>query len=223
MMAPNRVVALVPARNEEDRIAATVEGLRKLPLSEIVVVDDGSKDDTAALAASAGARVWRSPGRVGKGRALDEALDRIPGGDVYLFADGDLGETSSELGPVLNEVISGGADLCIAVLPPQEGGGFGLVKGLARDAIKRRTGFDSMEPLSGQRAIKASALGACRPFARGFGVETAMTIDALAAGLRVVEVETDVRHRPTGRGLRGFMHRARQGLDILLALAARKS
>jgi hypothetical protein len=53
-------------------------------------------------------------------------------------------------------------------------------------------------------------------------METAMTIDAVRAGLRVVEIPIDgLSHRPTGRGTRGFAHRARQGLDILAAVAAR--
>jgi len=50
-----------------------------------------------------------------------------------------------------------------------------------------------------------------------------MTLDALKAGRRVAEVPAELHHRPTGRDLRGFLHRAKQGLDILLALAARKA
>ncbi|HEV2952100.1 MAG TPA: glycosyltransferase family 2 protein, partial [Actinomycetota bacterium] len=56
----------------------------------------------------------------------------------------------------------------------------------------------------------------------GFGVEVGMTIDAVRAGFRVVEIPIEgLSHRPTGRGVRGFAHRARQGADILAAVAAR--
>ena len=54
-----------------------------------------------------------------------------------------------------------------------------------------------------------------------FGLETAMTIDAVRLGFRVGEVPVAMSHRPTGRGLQGFVHRGRQGADILLAVAPR--
>ena len=60
------------------------------------------------------------------------------------------------------------------------------------------------------------------PFAPGFGMETGMTIDALRAGLGVVEVELDLEHRSTGKTLRGFAHRARQARDIRRAYASRR-
>ena len=55
------------------------------------------------------------------------------------------------------------------------------------------------------------------PFAPGFGMETAMTIDALRAGLRLVEVELPLEHRATGRTPAGFLHRARQLRDVMRA------
>ncbi len=217
-----RVVALVPAHDESDRIVETVASLRAIEgVDEVVVIDDASRDGTGSAALAAGASVLRIPRRAGKGRALEGALRRLPPATVWLLADGDLGASASGLGPVLREVLEGRADLAIAVLPPAKGGGFGLVKRAARLAIRAASGFVALEPLSGQRAVTAEALEACRPLAAGFGVETAMTIDAVRAGFRVVEVETDLDHRPTGRTLRGFRHRGRQGLDILLAVLPR--
>lgn len=217
-----RVCALVAARNEADRVAATVSALAGLPdVDAVVVVDDGSNDGTASVALAAGAAVMRLRRRMGKGRAMEAALRRASPADVWLLADGDLGETASALAPVLRVVLAGGADLAVAVPPAQEGGGFGLVRRAAARAIRAACGFEAAAPLSGQRAITAVALEACRPLAGGFGVETAMTIDAVRAGLRVVEVPAAVRHRPTGRDVRGFAHRGRQGVDIALATAAR--
>jgi hypothetical protein len=93
---------------------------------------------------------------------------------------------------------------------------------MAGRTIGRLTGSEPREPLSGQRALSAAALATVRPLAPGFGLETAMTIDAVRAGLRVVEIPIDgLSHRATGRGARGFAHRARQGLDILAAVATR--
>jgi glycosyltransferase involved in cell wall biosynthesis len=121
-----RVVALVAARDEEERIAACVSALVPL-VGEVVVVDDGSRDATAASARRAGATVIRSARHRGKGRALEGALARLAPAEVWLFADGDLGSTAASLGPVLERVTSGGADLAIAIFPPARAGGFGLV------------------------------------------------------------------------------------------------
>ncbi len=216
-----RVVALVPARNESDRIDATVTALRRLPLDEVVVVDDGSEDETASRALAAGATVLSIPRNAGKGRAMEGALRRLPAADVWLFADGDLGDSAAELAPLLTVILSGQADLAIATFPPGSGGGFGIVKRFARLAIRMLSGLEVREPLSGQRAIRAAVLAVCRPIAGGFGVETAMTIDAVRGGFRVLEVSAAVSHRPTGRSIRGFAHRGRQGLDIGRAVAAR--
>jgi glycosyltransferase involved in cell wall biosynthesis len=218
----SRVVALVAARDEAPRIGATVTALREIDgVDEVVVVDDGSRDDTAPLALAAGAAVLRLDRPRGKGRALEGALRRLGHADVWLLADGDLGETAGALAAVLEPVELGEADLAIARFPPAEAGGFGLVKRAASRAIRILGGLEVVEPLSGQRALTAKALDAVRPLASGFGVETGMTIDAGRAGLRVVEVPADLRHRPTFRTLRGFGHRGRQGWDIFRAVAAR--
>jgi hypothetical protein len=217
-----RGVALVAARNEADRIAETVAALRGLEgVSEVVVVDDGSRDDTASRALAAGASVLRLERPAGKGRALEGALRRLASADLWVLADGDLADSAVSLGDVLAPVGAGEADLAIATFPATRAGGFGIVKGAARRAIRLLGGIEVREPLSGQRALTGAALEAVRPLARGFGVETAMTIDAARAGLRILEVPTELEHRPTHRDLRGFAHRGRQGWDILVAVAAR--
>jgi hypothetical protein len=217
-----RVLALVAAFDEEDSIARTVKALAGIDgVTEVVVIADGSTDRTAEEASGAGARVLMASRRMGKGTAVDSALDRLETADIYLLVDGDVRETSAETSNLLVEVLTGRLDVAIGRLPPQAGGGFGVVKRFARWAIARVTGFVAEEPLSGQRAITRKALEACRPLAGGFGLETAMTIDAVRLGFRVGEVPVDMRHRPTGRTLAGFTHRARQGLDILRAVALR--
>jgi hypothetical protein len=217
----HKVVALVAAHDESAQIAATVTALRGI-VDEVVVVDDGSSDGTSSAALVAGATVLRASRRRGKGRAIEESLERLPPADVWLLADADLGLTASGLGPLLDAVRQGRADIAIAAFPKLGGGGFGLVKRTAARLIRAACGFEAREPLSGQRALSAAALAAVRPLAPGFGIEVGMTIDAVRAGLRVVEIPIEgLSHRPTGRGPRGFVHRARQGTDILAAVAAR--
>lgn len=217
-----KVSALVAAFNEEESIARTVKALAGLDeVTEVLVIADGSTDGTAAEGSGAGARVLVTPRRMGKGGAIDSVLDRLDAADVYLLVDGDVGETSAETLALLDEVLSGRLDLAIGRLPPQAGGGFGLVKRFSRWAIRKVSGFQAEEPLSGQRALTRAALEACRPLASGFGLETAMTIDAVRLGFRVGEVPVDMRHRPTGRTLAGFTHRAGQGIDIARAVIPR--
>jgi len=212
------VVTIVPARNEGGRIAQTVKHLYEMPgLESVVVVDDGSTDTTAGEALAAGAKVVSLPAPRGKGGAVEAAVRRFDRADVYLLVDADVGETAGEAAGLLDAVLAGEADLAIGRLPRPEVGGFGMVRRLSARLIRAASGFDAAEPLSGQRAVRGDVLRACRPFARGFGLETGMTIDAVRLGARVVEIDVDMRHRPTGRDLAGFVHRGRQGAAILWA------
>lgn len=217
-----RVVAIVAAHDEEPTVARTVKALTELEgVTEVVVAADGSTDRTAEEAAAAGARVLAAPRRVGKGRAVEAAVDRTPRADVYLFVDGDVGDTASQTERLLDEVLAGRLDLAVGRLPPLEGGGFGMVKRLAGAAIRMVAAIEPEAPLSGQRAITRQALDACRPLADGFGMEVGMTMDAGRLGFRVGEVPVDMTHRPTGRGVAGLVHRAGQGVDILRAVVPR--
>jgi glucosyl-3-phosphoglycerate synthase len=203
------IAVLIAARDEEERIGATVERLQEqFPHAEVIVADDGSRDGTAEVAERAGARVLRLPGR-GKGQALTLAERAAPGGFV-LVCDADL---DGDLRPLLQD----GVDLSIAVFAERQGGGFGIAKRAARALIRARSGFVPVEPLSGQRAFSERARAVCFPLAAGFGCEVGASIDAARAGLIVAEIELPLRHRPTGRDASGFLHRGRQFLDAALA------
>jgi Glycosyl transferase family 2 len=200
---------LIAARDEAADIGTTISELRRqFPAARIVVADDGSRDATAAAAEAAGAEVVRLPRR-GKGQALTLGERAAPPG-ALLLCDADL---RGELGPL----VDGDGDLRIAAFDRRVGGGFGLAKGAARALIRFAAGFEPREPLSGQRYLTPAAREACFPVAAGFGCETAMTVDALEAGLDVREVEVPLEHRATGRDLAGFVHRGRQLRDIVLA------
>jgi len=214
-----RVVALVAAFDRADTVGATVEALLRLDRVETVwVVDDGSTDATGEVAAWAGATVCRLPVNVGKGGAVAAGVVATPDAEVYLLIDADVGSTAAAAGDLLDPVLTGDAEMTIGVLPGAEGrGGFGLVRRVAGAGITRACGFRPRAPLSGQRAVSASLLRSLRLASR-FGLETALTIDAVRAGARVREIEVGLEHRHTGRGLAGFTHRAGQGRDIVAAL-----
>ena len=215
---------MIPARDEAEILGETLEALRTITgLSRIIVVDDGSQDATAGIARSSGAEVLSasSPGKSrGKGHALRLGLThtRKKSSKALLLADADLGPSAARLAELL-DALDEHNPVVVAAFPPATTGGFGLVKNLSRRAILRRTGYAPSQPLSGQRALLISALNALpQGIAPGFGAEVGMTLDLLSSGIKPLEIPLPLTHRPTGRNLSGFAHRARQGLDIARAL-----
>jgi len=225
---------VVAAYNEADRIAATLAGLASaFPGAPVWVADDGSRDATAEIARDAGARVVRSERVIGKGGAMSvaarEALEQSrasAGGAedraIFVLCDGDLGDSARGLGGLADAVGRGEADLAVAAFAKRVGGGVGLARAFAGWAIRRLCGLDASAPISGQRALSARALADVLPFARGYGMEIGMTVDAVRAGHRVVEIELDLEHRASGRTLAGFAHRARQLVDFVWVYLARR-
>ncbi len=77
-------------------------------------------------------------------------------------------------------------------------------------------------PISGQRAMRVDVLRATLPFARGYGMEIGMTVDAVRAGFRLREYELDLSHRATGRTLAGFAHRGPPARDFARVYLSRR-
>ncbi|HWQ75589.1 MAG TPA: glycosyltransferase family 2 protein [Syntrophomonas sp.] len=210
------VTVVIPAYNEEERIAATIQAIKSLPLAvQIIVVNDGSTDKTAQVARTQGVQLLDINPNRGKGGAMNAAVPLLDT-DIAAFIDGDLGATAAEAYKIIEPVMNGQCDLCIAAFPPPvKKGGFGLVKGTAARAIQKAGGIQVTAPLSGQRAMTREVLLAVTPFEEAYGVELGMSIKALRQGFRLMEVQTSMRHNETGRDLRSFIHRGRQYVDVL--------
>jgi glycosyltransferase involved in cell wall biosynthesis len=213
---------IVAARNEADRIGATVDALYEaFPGVTVIVANDGSEDDTGAVAEMAGAVVVGGAEHLGKGGAASLAAERAladgppQAGSVVLLADADLADSAARLAPLANAITDGEADISVAVFASKVGGGFGLAVGFAHWAIKKRCGLDTTAPISGQRGLSYDALSKVAPFHASFGMEIGMTVDAVRAGLTVKEIELDLAHRATGKSLQGFLHRGRQLKDFI--------
>ncbi|HEU0213343.1 MAG TPA: glycosyltransferase [Jiangellaceae bacterium] len=233
-LPPEGVAVVIPAKDEQDRIAATARAAAALRgVDLVVVVDDGSADRTAAVAGEADVVVVRHSRNRGKAAALEtgaavvaavESRERgRTGPRALLFLDADLEATAAKAAPLIGPVLERNADMTIATLPSQRsaGGGHGFVVRLARDGIERATGWVAAQPLSGQRCLTRPAFTAALPLAHGFGVEVGLTIDLLRKGYRVREVEVPFHHRVTGTDWRSQVHRGRQWLHVARALAAR--
>jgi Glycosyl transferase family 2 len=240
-MSPRGDLAvIIPARNESDRISATVKAAAQIPgVDIVVVVDDGSDDGTGCAAEVAGALVARHARNRGKAAAMEtgaevvrviearEASEAARSAPVtprhLLFLDADLAETAGHAGPLAGPVRAGEADMTIAVFTTRvKLGGHGIVLGLSGAGIERLTGWRPAEPLNGQRCLTRSAFEAARPLARGWGAETGLTIDLLRQGMRIAEVPVPLAHRATGQDMRSQLHRAHQLADVARALAARQ-
>ncbi|MCG7443942.1 glycosyltransferase [Dermabacter vaginalis] len=244
---PTRAAVVIPAKDEAERIEKTVAAsltIRGVDL--VVVVDDGSSDATAALAKGAGAVVVRHRSNRGKAAAMatgarvvhmreetEHAEQRNEGGEpspieksarALLFIDADMQESASGAQLLVDAVLEGNVDMAIAILPAQEGAaGMGLVVKTARNGIRKATGFETVQPLSGTRCITRETWDAVQPLADGWGVETGLTIDALHKGFWVKEIPAELTHRATGKDLRSQLHRASQLKDVMRALSKRRS
>ncbi|CAM3240362.1 glycosyltransferase family 2 protein [Brevibacillus invocatus] len=210
-----KVSVVIPAYNEAETIGSTLRAIReRFFCDEVIVVDDGSTDATSDLAKKWADLVIPTPTNRGKGAALQTGWQQASG-DVILLLDADLRESAGEAIHLLGPVMEDRCDLAVAVLPkPKAKAGMGLAKGLAYHGIRYLTGFETHAPLSGQRALRRELLHRLRRLDGGFGVEVGMTVDALRAGYRVMEVPVAFHHRETGNDWSGYRHRGKEFVAI---------
>lgn len=217
------VAVIIPAKDEAERIASTVRAAKGLPgVDLIVVVDDGSTDNTQEKARDAGAATVRHTVNQGKAAAMETgakvvAMHDEPGklAHLLLFLDADLGDTAIAAYPLITPVRNREVDCTIAVFPKLSGaGGRGFVKNLSRRTIARATGWQPQAPLSGQRCLTREAFEAALPLGSGWGVETEMSVSLLVEGFSVQEVLCEMNHRISRNDFRSQLHRLDQYIDV---------
>jgi Glycosyl transferase family 2/Glycosyltransferase family 87 len=197
MPAP-RIVVVIPALDEEQAIGAVV---REVPLvaDEVIVVDNGSRDRTAAAAREAGATVVSEPRR-GYGNACLAGIAAAGHADVIVFLDGDRSDYPGQLVDVVRPILDGRADLVIGSrsLGRSEAGAhpWHAVAGTRACVwlMNLLTGSRATD-LGPFRAITADALRGLDMRDRTYGWTVEMQVKAARRGLRVVEVPVDYRPR----------------------------
>jgi hypothetical protein len=205
-----------------------VRASRSIPGVDLVlVVDDGSLDNTQDLARKAGAVVVRQSHRRGRSVSIETGAAVIAMRDeegatprAVLLLEAGLGASASGAAPIVAAVVEQVADMAIALV----GGtsrSTGASAGASRRAIAALSGWSPMQPLSKVRCLTREALEVAFPLSRGAGLETAVTLDVLEAGLTVTEVPCELKHRPTRRAGKALT-RASQYRDVMMAISARR-
>jgi glycosyltransferase involved in cell wall biosynthesis len=193
-----RISVIIPALDEEEAIGRVIAEIPPI-VDEVIVVDNGSRDRTAEVARTAGARVVSEPRR-GYGRACLAGVAAADRPDVIVFLDGDHSDYPAQLPEVLTPILEGRADMVIGsrTLGGHEPGAhpWHAVVGTRLCVVfMNLTAGSKATDLGPFRAITAEALGRLDMRDPDFGWTVEMQIKAARAGLRVVEVPVDYRPR----------------------------
>ncbi len=225
MREGRHVSVIIPARDEEHAIAKV---LAEIPawVDDVIVVDNGSRDGTAAAARSAGARVILEPQR-GYGAACLAGIAAMKNTDVVVFLDGDYSDYPADMSGLITPILKGRADLVIGsrvnenlepgALTPQQRFGNWLATRLIRMIWGTR--FTDLGPF---RCITREALGNLSMRDRDFGWTVEMQIKAAEQGLRCAEVPVRYRKRIGQSKISGTVSgTVRAGTKILSIIAKR--
>jgi glycosyltransferase involved in cell wall biosynthesis len=194
---------VIPAHNEGPTIVRIVRSsFDAIPGAEVIVVDDGSTDDTYEAAAGSGARVIRLDPNQGKGAALQRGIEAATG-EILVFIDGDGQDSPFEI-PVLVGAFEPDVDL---VLGSRFLGNFrpGAITRMNLAGtrfitflVNQMFGCRVTDPLAGFRAVRKSILERVELKAQGYDIEVDLLLRVLRAGGRVVEVPASRSPRPFG-------------------------
>jgi len=193
-----RISVIIPAVDEEEAIGLVLAELPAI-VTEVIVVDNGSRDRTAEIASAAGARVVSEPRR-GYGQACLAGIAAAEDAEILAFLDADHSDYPAQLTDVVGPILEGQADLVIGSrsLGRREAGahpwhailGTRLCVGLMNLLAGSRA-----TDLGPMRAISRQALARLEMRDRNFGWTVEMQVKAARHGLRVMEVPVDYRPR----------------------------
>ena len=194
-----KISVIIPTLNEEAAIGSVVRAVPVDRVHEIIVVDNGSTDNTADIAASAGARVIFEP-RAGYGSACLAGAKAAADADILVFMDGDRSDDPGELGIVLDPVVDDRADLVI---------GSRLKGNLKKGAMPLHGRMGNrfivlllqllygvnITDIGSFRAIKAQTLFSLKMEQMTYGWPVEMVVKATRKGLRMLSVPVTYQRR----------------------------
>ena len=195
------LAVVVPCYQEELTVAKVVADFQKaLPGAEIYVFDNNSTDATAEIARKAGARVYREK-RQGKGFVVASMFEQVDA-DILIMVDGDDTYEASSVNALLEPILKGNADMTVGTrhtygeksFRPFHLVGNKMVCGVINWMFKSNV----TDIFSGYRAFTREAAAQIPITARGFDVETELTLQALYRGMIIKEIPAPYRARPEG-------------------------
>ena len=211
-----RISVVLPAKNEAEGLRKTLPRLlQHQPGAEIVVVDDGSTDDTAAVAAEYGARVVTAPYSMGNGAAIKRGA-RAASGDVIVFMDADGQHDPAHIAMLL-ERLHAGFDMVVGARDAsgQASRGRGVANGLYNRLASWMTGHRIADLTSGFRAVRASKFREFLPLLpNGFSYPTTSTMAFFRSAYPVCYVAIPV-HKRIGKS---HIKPLRDGIRFLLII-----
>ena len=206
-----KILVAIPAFNEGTTIASVVLKARQFA-TEVIVVDDGSEDDTAETAALAGAHVIQHAHNLGKGVAIRSAWlyarERAP--EAFVLLDGDHQHNPNDIPRLVETILSGKSDVVIGVRWGKTSG-MPMYRRLGKRALDYATAVSAKNGLltdsqSGYRAFSVQALTSLEPTENGLAIESQLLLEAQEKDLRIVEVNIDSRYDLDGSTISPSRH-----------------
>lgn len=217
MTPADRLSIVLPAKNEAEGLRHVLPALRReFPLAELIVVDDGSTDATAAIATAAGARVLSAPYGMGNGAAIKRGA-RAASGEILVFLDADGQHDPAHIHLLLAKLAQG-YDMAVGARSRdgQANVGRGLANGLYNRLASWMTGHRILDLTSGFRAVRAAKF---REFLHllpnGFSYPTTSTMAFFRSAYPVAYVPVDVARR---MGTNSHIRPIKDGVRFLLII-----
>ena len=208
---PLSVLAAIPAFNEGPTIGSVVLRAKQYA-EEVVVIDDGSRDDTAEIAALAGAHVIQHARNLGKGTAIRTAWlfarERHP--EALVLLDGDHQHDPKDIPRIVEPILAGKADVVLGVRWGKTSG-MPLYRRIGKRALDYATAAATKNGLltdsqCGFRVFSSRALSLIEPTDNGLSIESQMLLEAQERNLRIQEVNIDARYDIEGSTLSPGRH-----------------
>ena len=215
----SQITAIIPAYNEELAIGSVVIGTLKY-VDQVMVIDDGSTDQTAEIAERAGAEVIKLPENMGKGSAIKTGFLAVKDADIIVTIDADGQHSPQEIPKLIKPITDGNADMVNGSrYLGKKKNGTPSYRRFGQTVLDRATNFNAgikiTDSQSGFRAFAAYTLPVFHFKQKGFSIESEMLMDAAASGTRIMEVEIGVKYD------QGNMHKKNpvsHGLGVLVKL-----
>jgi glycosyltransferase involved in cell wall biosynthesis len=218
-MSNPKISIVIPACNEAESIGAVVGRIRSLhPDAEVIVIDDGSQDETAERATQAGAVVYCHPYNIGNGAAIKSGI-RVAGGDILVFMDADGQHDPDEI----KTLLSGFPDYDMVVGARSKGGQASLGRALGNRIYNAFASYVAKFPIkdltSGFRAVKAEI---AREFLyllpNTYSYPTTMTLGVLRTGRSLSYVPIKARRRQKGKSKIHFLRDGTRFFMIIIRI-----